>query len=137
MKNIKKNGFTLAELLGVIVILAAVALIAFPPIINQIKKSRNEMDEALNSLILPAAQSYIEENNYSTDGTCYYIKLDVLIKNGKLVEPIINSKGETISANSYFYLKYPSDTTVTKIETKLYDKDTANTKEGNCTSIDR
>lgn len=136
MKNIKKNGFTLAELLGVIVILAAVSLIAFPPIINQIRKSRNELDDALNSLILPAAKSYIEENNLPTNGTCYYIKLDVLIKDGKLVDPIINSKGETIQATSYFYLKYPSDTTVTKIETKLYGNDTADTKEGNCTIID-
>ena len=55
----KKNGFTLAELLGVIVILAAVALVAFPPIINQIKKSRGELDDALNKLIYSASNQYL------------------------------------------------------------------------------
>lgn len=124
MKNIKKQGFTLAELLGVIVILAAVSLIAFPPIINQIKKSRGELDDALNSLILTAATNYIEEKNLSTDGTSYCIKLNVLINDGKLVDPITNSKGNVISPGSYFYLKYPTNDTASKIETELYDEKT-------------
>lgn len=120
MKNIKRNGFTLAELLGVIVILAAVSLIAFPPIINQIKKSRSELDAALNSLILTAANQYLEENNLSMDGTSYCIKLNVLIKAGKLVDPITNSKGNTVNPNSIFYLKYNK---VAEIETSLHDND--------------
>lgn len=123
MKNIKRNGFTLAELLGVIVILAAVSLIAFPPIINQIKKSRSELDAALNSLILTAANQYLEENNLSMDGTSYCIKLNVLIKAGKLVDPITNSKGNTVNPNSIFYLKYPPNNKVTEIETSLHDND--------------
>lgn len=131
MKNIEKNGFTLAELLGVIVILAAVSLIAFPPIINQIKKSRNELDEALNTLILTAANQYLEEHNRSTDGTSYCIKLNVLIKDGKLVDPITNSKGNTVNPNSIFYLKYPANGTVSKIETSLHDNDS----DLNCTQI--
>lgn len=123
MKNIKRNGFTLAELLGVIVILAAVSLIAFPPIINQIKKSRSELDAALNSLILTAANQYLEENNLSMDGTSYCIKLNVLIKAGKLVDPITNSKGNTVNPNSIFYLKYPPNNKVAEIETSLHDND--------------
>lgn len=141
MKNIKKNGFTLAELLGVIVILAAVALIAFPPIINQIKKSRNDLDKSLNQLILTATEQYLNERNLSTNGTCYYIKLDVLISDGKLVEPIVNSKGETIATFSYFYLRYPSTNDnkidIDEIETKLYDKQPANTEDEGCTIIYR
>ena len=115
----KKNGFTLAELLGVIVILAAVALIAFPPIINQIKKSRGDLDEALNSLILTAAEQYLEERNYKKEGT-YCIQLNELVKDGKLVEPITDSNGNIVSLSSIFYIKYPNDTD-NKYEYSLHD----------------
>ncbi len=123
MKIIKKNGFTLAELLGVIVILAAVALIAFPPIINQIKKSRGELDQALNSLILTASQQYLEEKNKSTDGTSYCIKLAVLVSDGKLVAPVTDSKGNEVDLSSIFYIKFPQNNVVGKIESSLHNND--------------
>jgi len=119
----KKNGFTLAELLGVIVILAAIALIAFPPIINQIKKSRGELDDALNQLIYSAAKQYLEDKNYNLDGKSYCIKLSVLVNDGKLVEPITDSKGNVLSLNSVFYIKYPELTESSNITYKLYDSD--------------
>ena len=40
-----KNGFTLAELLGTIVILALIALIAFPAVLGLLNNSQNETDE--------------------------------------------------------------------------------------------
>ncbi len=123
MKNIKKNGFTLAELLGVIVILAAVALIAFPPIINQIKKSRGELDQALNTLLLTASEQYLEDRNKDINGTSYCIKLNVLVSDGKLVDPITDSKGNTVDLSSIFYVKFPQNNTVSKIETSLHNND--------------
>ena len=39
----RKNGFTLIELLGTIVILGLIALIATPPVINQIKNSKKKV----------------------------------------------------------------------------------------------
>lgn len=123
MKSMKKNGFTLAELLGVIVILAAVALIAFPPIINQIKKSRGELDQALNSLILTAAKQYLEEKNKSTDDTSYCIRLNVLVTNGNLVAPIIDSKGNEVDLSSIFYIKFPANNVASEVETSLHIND--------------
>lgn len=102
----KKNGFTLAELLGVIVILAAVALVAFPPIINQMRSSKTELDEALNTLILTATKQYLEEKALDQSGS-YCIRLSVLTENGKLVEPITDSSGSTINVSSIFYVKFP------------------------------
>lgn len=119
----KKNGFTLAELLGVIVILAAVALIAFPPIINQIKKSRGDLNDTLNTLIYTAANQYLEENNYSLASNTYCIKLNVLVEDGKLVEPITDSKGNIVSLNSIFYINYPAITASSNPTYALYDND--------------
>lgn len=119
----KKNGFTLAELLGVIVILAAVALVAFPPIINQIKKSRGELDDALNKLIYSASNQYLEDRNYNLESSSYCIKLSVLVNDGKLVEPITDSKGNVLSLSSIFYIKYPALTESSNITYELHDSD--------------
>ena len=119
----KKNGFTLAELLGVVVILAAIALIAFPPIINQIKSSRKDLDNALNSLILTAAEQYLEENNYPLNNSTYFIQLSVLVEDGKLVEPIIDSKGNTVGLSSTFSVNFG---------TNKYDLYSTNLNKSSC-----
>ncbi len=100
----KKNGFTLAELLGVIVILAAIALVAFPPIINQLRKSRSELDSALNNIIQTATDLYLEERNLPKTGE-YCINVNVLIKDGKLVSPVSDSHGNVVD-NYTFYINY-------------------------------
>ena len=38
-----KKGFTLAELLGVIVLLGILATVAFPPLLNQLNKSKEKI----------------------------------------------------------------------------------------------
>ena len=119
----KKNGFTLAELLGVIVIMAAIALIAFPPIINQIRNSRNDLSNTLNTLILTATRQYLEENNYDTNDKSFCIKLNVLVNDGKLVEPITDSKGNVVNLNSIFYVKFPPALASSNPETSLNDND--------------
>ncbi len=52
-----KKGFTLLELLAVIVVLAIIALIAYPIILNIIETSRQR------SAVI-AAQNYIQAVNY-------------------------------------------------------------------------
>lgn len=106
----KKNGFTLAELLGVIIILAAVSLIAFPPIINQLKKSRSDLDDALNVVILSAAEQYLEDRNISySNSNTYCFSLLALVDDGKLIEPIIDSNGNKVDVGRIFYIKIDGD----------------------------
>lgn len=97
---IKKNGFTLAELLGVIVILAIIVLIAFPPIVNEIRKMKGQLSEATLKLIYSSAEIYVD-NNQNTypiyDGNNYCIALQTLVNSGELKQPVKDvSTGKTI-----------------------------------------
>ena len=58
----KNRGFTLLELLGVIVILALLTTLVFPSVLNAIKKSSNQTDKLSMDLISNAADLYIENN---------------------------------------------------------------------------
>lgn len=54
----KKNGFTLVELLAVIVILAIILVIAVPQIMNTIKDARKGSFESSAKLIASNAETY-------------------------------------------------------------------------------
>lgn len=59
----KKNGFTLVELLGVIAILALLATVATPAIISLSNKIKGNMYDAKVKLIKENAILYAEKNN--------------------------------------------------------------------------
>lgn len=86
-----KRGFTLVELLGVIVILGVIAVIAFPSIINQITDARNNVEGSTNTLIFSAAKLYFEDYADLTEtsrGKYYCTTLEALVDEGLLNEPI-------------------------------------------------
>ena len=56
-----KKGFTLVELLGVIVILGIIALISIPPILNQMASSEQSIDEATLRVVYSAGSLYLDE----------------------------------------------------------------------------
>lgn len=91
----KKNGFTLIELLGTIVILGLIALIATPPIINQIKNSKKKVADATLRVIYSAGESYIKENknSYSLDnGTKICLSIQQLSDEGKIKDSFIKQQ---------------------------------------------
>ncbi len=57
-----KKGFTLAELLGVIVILGLIALVAFPAILNTIRSNKDNISEATAQLIFSGADLYVHNH---------------------------------------------------------------------------
>ena len=58
----KKNGFTLVELLGVIIVIVALSLVVFPLVINGFKRNKKEVSAITKRLIEDAAITYMDKN---------------------------------------------------------------------------
>lgn len=98
----RKDGFTLVELLGVMVILTLLMLFAFPKIINQVKSSTNSTDEFTEKLIYNAVDLYLDDNKnmFVKDSEINYcIPLNTLVDNGYLKGPIKLNGSDTDITN--------------------------------------
>lgn len=58
----KEGGFTLVELLGVIVILGLIVAISIPLIGNVVSKAGDDTDKSQKALVIDAAQLYFIQN---------------------------------------------------------------------------
>lgn len=99
----KQKGFTLAELLGVIVLLAIIALISFPPVIRQLQSAKDSVSTATMDVISNSAKLYLKESpdKYRfTKGDTYCVILQELVDAAYLKAPIQDAKtGEEIELN--------------------------------------
>ncbi|MFI3307379.1 MAG: type II secretion system protein [Mycoplasmatota bacterium] len=99
-----KKGFTLIEMLGVIIILALITLVVFPTIMNNIDTSRDTIDTVTESLIETAATVYIRENADDFDlneGDRYCITLQELVNANLLDSPLLDSNQEEIDLSKH------------------------------------
>ena len=102
-----KNGFSLVELLAVIVILgilSTISLVAYNKYIDNAKKEKDKQNEIT---IVTAAKSYLESNpekRPKSIGESLKIHLDTLKEANYLKEDITNSKDESCMPNSYVYV---------------------------------
>lgn len=76
----KEDGFTLVELLGVIVILGLIIAIAVPALGNIIGTARTNTDKAQEELVIDAAQLYFVENDGNSVTVEQLIKANYLEK---------------------------------------------------------
>lgn len=65
MKKINNKGFTLVEILAVIIILGVIAAITIPTITTVITKNKEDNYTNLENSILSAAKIYISDNRYN------------------------------------------------------------------------
>lgn len=75
----KRRGFTLVELVGVLVLLGVVAAIAYPIVINQLEKSKDDISDLEKGLVYTGARNYVNSNlelTRDTEGytTCVFLK---------------------------------------------------------------
>lgn len=91
----KSRGYTLIELLGVMIILALLIMLVVPFAINSIESSQNKKDDYTKELILNAADLYMKNNLNEFDkveGNVYCIDLDILVSTDYLNGPLYLSK---------------------------------------------
>lgn len=97
----KQKGFTLIELMGVIIIIALLTLLATPHIVDQIRKLNNEVSNTQMAIFEAAADNYlsINTNQYKMiNGKVYCLTLQELIDAEMLSYPIVDTQtGEEIS----------------------------------------
>ena len=81
-----KKGFTLVELLAVIVILALIGLLTSTSITKLVKDSKNDLNENQILAIKSAAQIWGADNinKLPDSGECIYLTLKILKDNGLL-----------------------------------------------------
>ena len=82
----KEEGFTLVELLAVIVILGIIVAIAIPAIGNVIGESRDKATEAEQELVVDAARLYVTTNLEGQVDNNQKISVYTLIDKGYLEE---------------------------------------------------
>ena len=91
VKLLKNNGFTLAELLGVIIILSIIGLISFSAIDKNLKEGRIKTCKAQEKNIIEGAKTYIIDNpNELPSSGTKTITLTLLKTNGYIDEKLIN-----------------------------------------------
>jgi len=95
----KKQGFTLVEVMGVITLLGLLSVLIVPTVINQIRNSKKEVDEVTQNIIFSATDLYLENKSSKypkINSNVYCIELQDLVDEGKLKEPIIDVNGNVV-----------------------------------------
>ena len=119
VKLLKHNGFTLAELLGVIIILSIIGLVAFTAIDRNLKEGRIKTCKAQEKNIIEGAKTYfIDHPNELPNSEAKEITIQNLETNGYIDEELINPMtDEEYKSNTYVEIKKVSEN---KYTYKLY-----------------
>lgn len=84
-----KKGFTLVELLAVLVLLSVIVLVAFPSILGAFKSTDSKVNENTKELLKANARTYVNENpSIQTSTGCITVKK--LIDEGYTQTPLAN-----------------------------------------------
>ena len=115
----KKNnkGFTMIELLAVVVIMGLLTTIAVPAVYKYVTRARGTSTDTMMKSTFEAAENYMMDNNKIVKaGETYPIDVKVLVEQQylePLIDPISNSNRCDTDTNSKVY--------VTRDTTKNYD----------------
>ena len=103
----KKNGFTLIELMAVITILVVLSLVIVPIIDRNVKKSKDDMYKIQIENIRMAGEGYFSDHISSrpiSGGYCS-ISIDILTSEGYVSGDVVNPKTGEAFNNLYVQIK--------------------------------
>lgn len=85
-----KKGFTLIEVLGVVVLLSIIILLITPNIISSIRNANSNVNNKMADIIFSATRKYIENDNEykKKKGNTYCIDISELVNNNYLESPV-------------------------------------------------
>ena len=99
MKN--KNGFTLVETMGVLILLAVILTLVIPSLTKWLKNADSSIDKATEKLILDAVEDYVDESDniiFSSSDYEYCLELSELINAGYISEEAVSKlEGKNIT----------------------------------------
>ena len=119
-----KKGFTLVELIAVIILLAAITLVSVPVIINTLRKNEQKEYEEFKNLILNATELYVERNKglypeLETIGGIIEINTENLINEGYLKDDLKNPEDASSVVSYKVVIEVGQDEILTyKLEVK-------------------
>ena len=96
----KNRGFTLVELLGVIIIIGLLSLIIFPNIISSFFEVSNELDNATKIVVIEAAKDYYSNNRNNISKLDYCVTISTLQNEGLLAYDIKDSDGKILATDT-------------------------------------
>ena len=111
-----KKGFTLVELMGVIVILGVIALIAIPTIDRQLKEGKRDLSQAQLDNIKSAAKLWVADNpnDMPQNGEECYLKYSTLVDSGYAEENLKEISSNTDIVDNKLKIKISKDSTYNK-----------------------
>jgi len=121
-----KKGFTLTELLGVIVIIGLLLLLIIPLIINGVKNKEGDVTETRDNIIFESVGEFLDldkEKYPNMPGSVYCIKLKELKDAGVLVDPV-----KKIVEDGDFDDDYTIEVIITKEGTRKFNISDENCK---------
>lgn len=99
-----KKGFTLVEMISVVLIMALISITVLPSILNQVSNKTDEISEASEKVIFTAVSNYLNNKKVTypkVPNNTYCVTLNELVKNGELTSPIKDLKsGNEIALNT-------------------------------------
>lgn len=135
-----KKGFTLVELLGVIIVLGLIALIVFPNITKSIRNSKNKLyQQQVDTIERNARRWGIEHTELLSEYSATYLPLSDLIaggylKKGEIIDPrtdnemngcIVIGYNQDVSQYEYQYQEQSCSEFIVSTPAECFEFDTA------------